>query len=108
MWTCKNSTCRAQSLWATLLTALFLEQLCRTDTRCSWQLELALLSFRRSLRGNTARQALHSPSALRLPSQNSAQNDADDIVFSRVQTLERPHDDDHGDDAGHALTMTCL
>lgn len=40
-WTCKNSARRAQSLLGTLLT-VFLEQLCRTDARCSWQLKLAL------------------------------------------------------------------
>ena len=32
---------RAKSLWDTLLT-VSQEQLCRTDARCSWQLELAL------------------------------------------------------------------
>jgi hypothetical protein len=32
---------RAQSLRGTLLT-VSLEQLCRTDARCSWQIELAL------------------------------------------------------------------
>lgn len=73
--------------WATLLTVLFLEQLCRTDAGCSWQLELALeLAIVSWITvWYTARQALHSPFALHLPSQKLAQNDADDIAFSRVE-----------------------